>query len=289
MAILAIDIGGSSVKYGIWDKEELVNKGSFKTPATWEEMKVEFSQLKQQVDTNFTIEGVGISAPGAVNQEKGVIDGFSAVPYIHYFEIQKEWEELFGCPVSMENDANCAALAEVWKGAGAGLSDILFLVIGTGVGGAVIVDGKIRHGKHLFGGEFGYMLLTEDETFSILGTAVQMARRVCLRKGLDESALSGEEVFALAAEGDEIAKEEEAKFYYYVAKGIFNLQYSFDPERIVIGGGVSNKEDLIPNINKQLELLCQKVDGASVIPEIVACDFRNDANLIGAVYNYLHK
>lgn len=289
MAILAIDIGGSSVKYGVWDKDTLVNKGSFTTPKTWEEMKELFSQLKQTVDTSFDIEGVGISAPGAVNQEKGVIDGFSAVPYIHHFPIQQEWQDLFGCGVSMENDANCAALAEVWKGAGAGLSDILFVVIGTGIGGAVIVDGKIRQGKHLFGGEFGYMLLTEDETFSILGTAVQMARRVCLRKGLDELALSGEEVFKLAAEGDEIAKEEEEKFYYYVAKGIFNLQYSFDPERIVIGGGVSNKEDLIPNINKQLELICQRVDGASVMPKIVACEFRNDANLIGAVYNYLNK
>lgn len=289
MAILAIDIGGSTIKYGVWNNEELNNKGSFKTPQTWEEMKEEFSILKQSVERDYKIEGVAISSPGAVNQKKGIIEGFSALPYIHHFPIQREWEELFGCNVSMENDANCAALAEIWKGAGEGLKDILFVVIGTGIGGSVIVDGKIRHGKNLFGGEFGYMLLTEDETFSNLGTPVQMAKRVCERKGIEESSLSGEEIFKLATEGDGIAREEVEKFYYYVAKGIFNLQYSFDPERIVIGGGVSNKAELIPSINEQLAFICKKVEGASITPEIITCHFKNDANLIGAVYNYLNN
>lgn len=285
MSLLVMDIGGSSVKFAVWEKEELVDKGSFVTPKTWDEMKREMVQLKNKMEAIYQIDGVAISAPGAVNQSRGVIEGASAVPYVHHFPIFFELEELFGCPVSMENDANCAALAEVWKGAAKGLQNVLFVVIGSGIGGSVIVDGKIRHGKHLFGGEFGYMLLKGDETFSDLGTAVKMAQRYSKRKQLEKE-LSGKEVFELAEQGDDIAQEEVETFYHYLATGIYNLQYSFDPEKIIIGGGVSSKEDLLDELNKYLEKVVKSAKIAPFVPEVAICEFRNDANLIGAVYNY---
>lgn len=285
MSLLVMDIGGSSVKFAVWEKEQLVDKGSFVTPKTWDEMKQEMVQLKGKIDAKYTIDGVAFSAPGAVNQSKGVIEGASAVPYIHHFPVFFELEELFGCPVSMENDANCAGLAEVWRGAAKGLQNVLFLVIGSGIGGAVIVDGKVRHGKHLFGGEFGYMLLKEDKTFSDLGTAVNMAKRYSKRMEL-ETELSGKEVFELAEQGDEIAKEEVETFYHYLAIGIYNLQYSFDPEKIIIGGGVSSKEGLLDELNVHLAKVVESAKIAPFIPEVAICEFQNDANLIGAVYNY---
>ena len=185
----------------------------------------------------------------------------------------------------MENDANCAGLAEVWRGAAKGLQNVLFVVIGSGIGGAVIVDGKVRHGKHLFGGEFGYMLLKEDKTFSDLGTAVNMAKRYSKRMEL-ETELSGKEVFELAEQGDEIAEEEVETFYHYLAIGIYNLQYSFDPEKIIIGGGVSSKEGLLDELNVHLAKVVESAKIAPFIPEVAICEFQNDANLIGAVYNY---
>ncbi|EOR23267.1 ROK family protein [Niallia nealsonii AAU1] len=285
MSLLVMDIGGSSVKFAVWEKEQLVDKGSFVTPKTWDEMKQEMVQLKGKMDAKYTIDGVAFSAPGAVNQSKGVIEGASAVPYIHHFPVFFELEELFGCPVSMENDANCAGLAEVWRGAAKGLQNVLFVVIGSGIGGAVIVDGKVRHGKHLFGGEFGYMLLKEDKTFSDLGTAVNMAKRYSKRMEL-ENELSGKEVFELAEQGDEIAKEEVETFYHYLAIGIYNLQYSFDPEKIIIGGGVSSKEGLLDELNVHLAKVVESAKIAPFIPEVAICEFQNDANLIGAVYNY---
>ena len=285
MSLLVMDIGGSSVKFAVWEKEQLVDKGSFVTPKTWDEMKQEMVQLKGKMDAKYTIDGVAFSAPGAVNQSKGVIEGVSAVPYIHHFPVFFELEELFGCPVSMENDANCAGLAEVWRGAAKGLQNVLFVVIGSGIGGAVIVDGKVRHGKHLFGGEFGYMLLKEDKTFSDLGTAVNMAKRYSKRMEL-ETELSGKEVFELAEQGDEIAKEEVETFYHYLAIGIYNLQYSFDPEKIIIGGGVSSKEGLLDELNVHLAKVVESAKIAPFIPEVAICEFQNDANLIGAVYNY---
>lgn len=285
MSLLVMDIGGSSVKFAVWEKEQLVDKGSFVTPKNWDEMKQEMVQLKGKIDAKYTIDGVAFSAPGAVNQSKGVIEGASAVPYIHHFPVFFELEELFGCPVSMENDANCAGLAEVWRGAAKGLQNVLFVVIGSGIGGAVIVDGKVRHGKHLFGGEFGYMLLKEDKTFSDLGTAVNMAKRYSKRMEL-ETELSGKEVFELAEQGDEIAKEEVETFYHYLAIGIYNLQYSFDPEKIIIGGGVSSKEGLLDELNVHLAKVVASAKIAPFIPEVAICEFQNDANLIGAVYNY---
>lgn len=285
MSLLVMDIGGSSVKFAVWEKEQLVDKGSFVTPKTWDEMKQEMVQLKGKMDAKYTIDGVAFSAPGAVNQSKGVIEGASAVPYIHHFPVFFELEKLLGCPISMENDANCAGLAEVWRGAAKGLQNVLFVVIGSGIGGAVIVDGKVRHGKHLFGGEFGYMLLKEDKTFSDLGTAVNMAKRYSKRMEL-ENELSGKEVFELAEQGDEIAKEEVETFYHYLAIGIYNLQYSFDPEKIIIGGGVSSKEGLLDELNVHLAKVVESAKIAPFIPEVAICEFQNDANLIGAVYNY---
>lgn len=286
MSLLVFDIGGSSIKYGVWDNDSLNNKSSFPTPPTWEEMKTALKTTQEKVAESYNIEGVAISSPGAVNQQKGVVEGASAVPYLHHFPILPEYEQLFGCPVAFENDANCAALAEVWKGAAKGLGNVLFVVVGSGIGGSVIVDGKVQHGKHLFGGEFGYMLLNENQTFSELGTAVHMAKRYAKRMDIPESSINGQEVFIRAENEDPIAKEEVETFYRYLAQGIYNLQYSFDPEKIIIGGGVSSKEDLLPQLNKQLERIIAQVEIAPFIPEIALCDFRNDANLIGAVYNF---
>lgn len=106
----------------------------------------------EQAKKEHIIQGVAISSPGAVNKNTGVIEGASALPYIHGFNIQSELETLFALPVSIENDANCAALAEVAFGAAKGCTTALLLVLGTGVGGAVVIDGKVHHGEHLLVG-----------------------------------------------------------------------------------------------------------------------------------------
>lgn len=287
MTLLTIDIGGTSIKYGVWENEELSHKGNLKTPATWEEMKSSLIRIKETAEETFTIDGVAFSSPGAVNQEKRIIEGASALPYLHNFPIYDELETVLNCPVTFENDANCAALAEIWKGAAKGLKNVLFVVVGTGIGGAVIVDGQIQHGKHLFGGEFGFMLMTENETFSTLATAVNMAKRYAKRKGYEPETISGKKMFQLADEGDQIAQEEAATFYTYLARGIYNLQYSFDPEVILIGGGISNKAGLVEKLEEEFEKILETVKIAPFKPLIRTCEFKNDANLIGAVANYL--
>ena len=130
------------------------------------------------------------------------------------------------------------------------------------------------------------MLLNGDETFSTLASPVKMARRYAERMNLPEGSMNGQEVFELAEQGDQVAMEEAETFYYSLAQGIYNLQYSFDPEKIILGGGVSAKPDLIPQLKLRFKEILEKVQIAKIVPDIEICQFKNDANLIGAVYNY---
>lgn len=285
MAILAFDFGGSAVKYGVWNGQEMTDKGKFTTPKTWEEMKA--SLLAVFVGMAQDFEGVALSAPGVVDVEKQMINGISAIPYIHGFNIFKELEELFNLPVAIENDANCAGMAEIYEGAAKGKKEVAFVVVGTGIGGAIFHNGQIAKGAHLYGGEFGLMYLNEGETFSKLGTAVQMAWRYCERKGVEKETFTGEDVFRLAENGDELAKEEVNLFYEYLTQGLFSIQFSLDPEMIVLGGGVSAKEGLLDEINRRMKEKLAHFELNDFIPKIVTCKYENDANLIGAAANFI--
>lgn len=284
MAILVFDMGGSAVKYGVWSQDSLVSKGKFTTPNTWEEMKTKLQQVRTSV--NEEIEGVGISAPGAVNAQERRIDGISAIPYIHGFDIYSELETAFGVPVTIENDANCAGMAEFYQGAGKEFQQAAFVVIGTGVGGTLFQNGELVRGAHLYGGEFGLMILDQGKTFSQLGTAVQMAWRYCDRIGVDRATIIGEEVFQRAEDGDAIAIEEVNKFYRYLAQGLFSIQFAFDPEVIIIGGGVSAKKGLLQEVDQRLKKMLADQALNDFVPLIKLCDYRNDANLVGAAANF---
>lgn len=279
-----IDIGGTSIKFAVWKDNELKKLKPVPTPSTLGEF---YNVLTDQVEKmkQYQIVGVGISSPGAVNKKTGVIEGASAIPYIHNFKIQQALEERFGLPVSIENDANCAALAELDSGAGKDVDSLVFLIVGTGVGGSVIIDHKIWHGAHLFGGEFGYMLSDNENTLSNLGTSVNVANRYNINSK-PVSNYSGKEVFDLAKKGDERAQKEVHTMYYALAKGIYNLQYSFDPELVVLGGAVSNNPDLIPAVNKEIEKIRKIVEIASIKPQVVACHYTDEANLRGALVDF---
>ena len=283
MSLLTIDVGGTSIKYALFRKGALSQKGSFPTPTSLTAYYEVLTELVKNYEQLYQITGVAISSPGAVNKTTGAIEGASALPYIHHFDIRGELEARFVLPVSMENDANCAALAELKFGAAKGMKDVIFMVLGTGVGGAIVIDGKIRHGQHLFGGELGFMLMDDTHSFSELGTAIGMANRYKARTGND---LTGEAIFNLAHAGEEIAQEEMTVFLFNVAKGIFNLAYAFDPECIVIGGGVSQAEWLIPELEKELQKMLNKFRIAPFLPVIKACQYRNDANLVGAAVDF---
>lgn len=286
MTILAFDIGGSSVKYGVWSDMNLAQQQSFPLPDNWNLMKAELKQVFDRINEEKQIEGVAISAPGIVDDQKGEIRGVSAVSYIHHFPIQKELTSLFNVPVSMENDANCAALAEVWLGAASDVEHSIFFVIGTGVGGAIVINRKIFKGRNLFGGEFGYMSLNESASLSDLGSAVKYVQKYNRITG---AKIDGKKLFELVNSDDILATKLVTKFCESVARGIYNLFVCFDPGRIVLGGGVSGNQQLIPIIDQHLKQILLENAVTEMEYELVACKFGNDANLIGAVYHFMES
>lgn len=273
---------------------EFIEKASVPTPREGlDEFIRVIDSLVKEFQQKQEIKGIALSMPGAVNVEKGHIEGASAIPFIHGPNIKEILEKQTGLTVELENDANCAGLAEGWIGAAKDVRDYICIVIGTGIGGALVIDKKIRHGHHLHGGEFGFMIMEDylnqplGESWSALGATGALVRLVAKRKGMDPSTLNGKKVFELADEGDEEVNDEIEKFIKRLAVGILNLQYAIDPEKILIGGAISSREDLVNRINEKLSQM--KTDVHRLTIKVEKCQFGNDSNLIGALYHFLQR
>ena len=290
-----LDVGGSTIKYALMDETGcFIEKSSIPTPKkSLAEFMDKIDSIVQNLKKRCLIEGLAVSLPGAVNVETGIIDGITALPYIHGPNMKKLLEERTGLPVELENDANCAGLAEGWIGAAKDVKDYLCVVIGTGVGGAVVLDKKVRHGKNGFAGEFGYMVIENNaeqktgETLSSVAAVGGLINQVSKRKGLDTDALDGKMIFDLAENGDTDAQDEIEKFYQRIAVGIYNLQFILDPEKILIGGAISHREGFIDRINETLQQIKYDAEGLTV--KVERCQFGNDSNLIGALYHFLQR
>lgn len=284
--IACIDIGGTSIKVGVYDKG-LKEKTSLPVGNDFNEFVDNIVEFVKEMKTKYDIEGIAFSAPGAVDTKTGIIGGASAIPFIHGPNFKEIFKDRLSLNVSIENDANCAALGEVYFGSAKGHKDVCFVVCGSGIGGAIVKDGLIHHGKHLHGGEFGYMIVNDHNgkmpILSEVASTQALVRRV--EKQLNEK-LDGIEIFKRANEGNEVCKEEIENFYHYLALGIYNIQYIYDPELIVLGGAISSREDLCENVSRHLDIIIKEVRIAKVTPKVVKCKYSGDANLLGALVNY---
>ncbi|WP_066870719.1 ROK family protein [Clostridium mediterraneense] len=290
--IACLDIGGTSIKVAVSDREgNLKEKGFVKVEETFEALMGNIVEWINSMKEKYEIEGVAISSPGAVDTKTGIVGGASAVPCIHGPNWKEEILKRTSLKASIENDANCAALAEVFSGTAKGVSDMMFLVCGTGIGGAIVNNGKIHHGKHLHGGEFGYMLMEEEDgqfyNFSEVASTMSFVRRV--RKYYNDESWDGVKIFEEAANGNEVCIEAIERFYKNLAIGIFNIQYVYDPEMILLGGAISEREDFIDRINEKIDEIMSKVEIAKVRPQVLTCTHKKDANLIGAVANFIKE
>lgn len=293
MNILTFDIGGTSIKYGIITRDgDIIEKDSFPTPLDNKEefygkIKTIFDRYKDRV------EGVALSSPGVVDSKEGLIKLIYAIPFLQGVNVKKDLETLLGTKVTIENDGKCAALAEVWQGSGNNYNDIAFIVIGTGIGGAIVKNKEIHHGNNLACGELGMMLLPNKNggyhSWSKLASTINLVHQVEDRLSLERGSLDGERVFLMEEEGDEVCREEIDNFYRNIALGIYNLQFSFDPESVIIGGGISKRADLCQKIKEKLNELNNEFGSLGDKLDILPCKFSNDANMLGAVYHYLEE
>lgn len=275
MKILCFDMGGTAVKYGLWNNRELSATSLFPTPPTWEEMKEKLLSIFHSFSE---IDGVAFSSPGSVDTQNGIVKGISAIPYIHHFEIVKELELLFNCKVTIENDANSAALAELHLGKAKHYDNVVFFIIGSGIGGAVIINRQLVKGANLFGGDIGYMLLNEKNTVSDLASPVNVANRY--------GNISGQELFEKADAGDIGAKLAVEGLYDALARSMYNVCLLIDPQLILIGGAISQRKELIAPVQQKLNQYLKKHGAQDLTVQVDRCAFLQNANLIGAAINY---
>ncbi|NSB12686.1 ROK family protein [Clostridium beijerinckii] len=294
---MAFDIGGSSVKWSVINENgEFIENGKFNVPSDKEEFFSKLSRTTNEMKGKFDVKGIAISAPGAVDSESGVIGGTSAIPYIHGPNFKEILNEKTNLNVELENDANCAALGECWLGAGKDNKDLAFVVCGSGIGGAIVKDKKIHVGVHKHGGEFGYCSMDYEldgtpkfTSWSKSGSTKALAEKVARLKGLDEGDINGVEVFEMCSKGDQIALQEVNKYYFIMAIGIYNIQYIYDPEVIILGGAISERKDYVDEINKRLDIMMNNGLEGTIKPVIKACKYGNDANKLGALCNYIQR
>lgn len=287
MNLLSFDIGGTSVKYGLVDPLGTVTgSGSFPTPPS-------LDQLLRNICMVFTelgADAAAISSPGAVDSATGFVQGVSAVPYLHGPNIRELIANTIHAPVEIENDANCAALAELELGEAADINDCIVIVIGTGVGGTVIKNRSIHRGAHNSAGEFGLIITdgnpdTGDRHVWSYYSTVKTIRHAEEEAGLAAGSLTGEKLFS-GASSNRIYAKHVGRFYTAAAIGTLTLQQIYDPERILIGGGISARPELISQINRYIDDVIGPYRSAFVKPDLRTCRFRNHANLVGAACHF---
>lgn len=274
------------------DGANKLESGRMNTPVGGlDEFIQKINSIVQRFQDQYVFAGLAVSSPGAVDTNTGYIGGASAIPFIHDVNMIELLEKETGLPVSIENDANCAALAEGWLGAAKDTDYYICIVIGTGIGGSIVMNHSILRGASLHGGEFGYMLLGESLmdpqplNWSRTSSTNALVREVEKQKNLEMGVLNGKLVFDLVDNGDVAAIRCVEKFYKTLATGIFNLKYILDPEKILIGGGISKRQEVINGINQELKKM--KNETATLEFSVEACHFDNDANLIGALFHFL--
>ena len=193
----------------------------------------------------------------------------------------------------MENDGNCAALGEYWKGK-VKFDNSVYVIVGTGIGGAIIINGKLVHGKNMLAGEFGHIVVDYNNNDNAIvsthdyGSVSGLISAVTTEKGIDYSDLSGEDIFKLASCGDVVCSKHINIFLRHLSTSIYNISYVLDPDVIVLGGAISERDDLIDSIYSNLVNFENKY-GCGMTFNIQKAKFGNKANLLGALYNYLQK
>ena len=242
------------------------------------------------------VSGIGIGIPAPVD-EKGIVQNTANLGW-GYKEVSREMEELTGMKVAAGNDANVAALGEMWLGAGKGHKNLIMVTLGTGVGGGVIVNGQPLTGSHGAGGEIGHLCVNYNETeqcgcgkrgcLEQYASATGIARLAKKRLAKDgtESVLRGVEkvdakaVFDALKEGDKLSEEIVEEFGAYLGHAMANLAVVTDPSVIVIGGGVSKAGDiLLGYIEKYFK---EMVFFANEETKFALAELGNDAGICGA-------
>ena len=307
---IGVDLGGTNISVGAVDEDfNIIGRGKTKTnsPRPAEEIFEDIAKCISMAadDAGISLDDVnviGVGTPGSVNDETGYIDysnnlRFDKVP------AKQMLEELTGKPCFFANDASCAALGELYAGAGKGCKNLIAITLGTGVGSGIVIDGKVFRGANSAGGEIGHTVINVNGAECTCGrkgcwesyasaTALIAQTKQAMKEnpeskmwncaGNDIESVNGRTAFDAMRMGDEAAKAVVDKYIYYVAVGIINVINVFQPDVLCVGGGICNEGEtlLAPIRTYVVEERYSKY--AQKQTEICKAQLGNDAGIIGA-------
>lgn len=306
---LGVDVGGTTVKMGIFQNDgTLIDKWEIKT-RTENHGEAILPDIAAAIDTKLAehsidkaeVSGIGMGIPAPVTKA-GIVQKTANLGW-GYKEVKRELEELTGLTAHIGNDANVAALGEMWKGGGKGYKNLVMVTLGTGVGGGVIIDEEILVGTNGAGAEIGHICVNYEETDSCgcgkqgcleqyaSATGVVRLAKKRLADNTDETVLkletvTAKDVFDAVKAGDKVAMEIADQFGDYLGHALANIAVIVDPEAVVIGGGVSKAgEILLGYIEKPY---MEKAFFSNKEVKFTLAELGNDAGIYGAAKLALH-
>ncbi len=299
---LVLDIGGTFIKYAIMDGEaKFLTQG--KVPAVTDSEKGTLGALAdvREAVIDYGYEGVAISMPGRIDTLRGIAHTGGAFQWVHDYPAAEKYGAVFGMPCTIANDGKCAASAENWIGSLASVNSGAVLVLGTGIGGGIVINNRVWMGATGGAGELSAFLVDHSGAKNGLGwdnigimwashiAASALTGKYAKMKGLEHA--DGIMLFDAYEAGDEVAASVLKTFGEEAAAGICALQAVLDLERYAIGGGISARPETTQIIKDAVdELFDPYVDFLPYgKPEIVTCKFGNEANLIGALAFHLQR
>lgn len=298
MLICAFDIGGTSIKFGVLTNDgDILLKSSIDTEAEKGGLSIIKKIIKKikELQAIYNISGVSISSTGQIDSLKGnVIYAVDTIPKYTGVKIKELIEEMINLPVAVDNDVNCAALGEYWKGGAIGYSDFICLTLGTGIGGAIISKGRLDYGSNFLAGEFGHINLYPNGkkcTCGSNGCYEQYASSKALSDLVKENygyQIDLKKFFDMAKGYDQKATDILHEWVQDISLGLKSIVHIFNPKLIIIGGGISKQGNfLIDKIERELFKYVMPSFQQGLVLKMATCG--NDANLLGAIYNWNTK
>lgn len=322
MKILALDFGGSSVKYGIVDENaQLTDTG--KVPAPLNSVDEFLDTVCGLYDKYAScVSGIGISLPGNIDPGSGMLFGSGVYTPMYGYSITELVKKKCGVSVSVENDGKCGALSEAWNGSLRDCADGIVIILGSGIAGGLIKGHRIHSGKWFNAGEFSY-IVSKPGDYSLLSSACMqvgmlgVTYKLCKMKNLDFSVqdaagtlqymdslfasrfpaphgepakirADGKQFFEWIYAGDSDALKVYDEFRVALGALVFNAQICFAPQKIVIGGGLSKEPPVVPDIISELRRYNEGYGISDKMQaEVVPSTYRGEANLCGAAYNFI--
>lgn len=286
---ISIDIGGTAIKYGtISECGELLSRSEIPTEAALGGAAIleKAEDIVQKFCEKESYSGICVSTAGMVDTDRGeIVYSAPLIPQYTGTKIKETLSGRFGLPCEVENDVNCAGLAESISGAGKGFNPVLMLTVGTGIGGCLIVDGQVYRGYGSSACEFGYMRMRGSD-FQTLGSALSLTKRVAHQKQEPEEEWNGYRIFEQAKQGDVICVGAIDEMADILGFGIANICCIVSPQVVILGGGIMAQEEFLKDrIRKALDRYLIGYIASNV--RISFAKYKNDAGMLGAFYHFM--